>query len=87
MRMIGEGKPSLTLIQGEIMRILFMKKSFVGGKLYDAGQVADVDAKTAELYAPVAKALDKPVEAKVEEKKVEKPVSKPISKPIKKAKK
>ena len=69
------------------MRILFLKKSFVGGKLYDEGAVLDVDEKTAELYAPVAKAIDKPVEAKVEEKKVEKPVSKPISKPIKKAKK
>jgi hypothetical protein len=65
------------------MKILFMKKCFVGGRLYESGDIADVDDKTAELCAEIVKVIGKPEPV---EEKVEKPAPKPI-KPIKKAKK
>jgi len=65
------------------MKVLFLKKCFVGGRLYEAGDIAEVDEKTAELCAEITKVIGKPEPV---EEKVEKPVSKPI-KPIKKAKK
>ena len=65
------------------MKVMFMKKCYVGGLLHEAGDIADIDDKTAEICAEITKVIGKP---EPEEKKAEKPVSKPI-KPIKKAKK
>ena len=63
------------------MKVLFLKKCYVGGMLHEAADIAEIDDKTAEICADIIKVIGKPVE-----EKVEKPAPKPI-KPIKKAKK
>jgi hypothetical protein len=61
------------------MRILFIKKCYVGGRLHEAGETAEVD--NPDLYEGVAKTLGKPEVA--EEKPAPKPI-KPIKKGVKK---
>lgn len=69
------------------MKVVFKKKCYLGGKLYEGNRPYEVSDDVAAKYADALTVLEKP-EVKAEPKaepKVEKPADKPAEKPVKKA--